>query len=669
MERLIHACGLLLLASAPAWAAYVPQSTAMPGSVPSGVNYQGRLEERGNPVTGTKSMVFRVYDAAAGGNLMWTSAPQTVSVTLGLFNASVPLPVSVLVGGGPRYLEVEIAGVTMTPRELLNAVPYALIAKSVEGTIDVSTAGLTIGTGGASSLFISSETGNVGIGTVVPAAPLDVSGAAQFGSGAAKSTFSAAGLLSLTGSGNATYSLRASSGVIVQAGGVVAPFFVGDGSALTGIAVVIPNTFTSTTTFRGAVLLSDSSATLTGAQGYVLSQSSISTTGGLFGATLSLSSSIVVSGGGVSAPWFAGDGSRLTNLPPQAQTAPNTFNSTTTFNGAVLLSGSSATLTGAQGYVLGQSSISTTGGLFGNSLQVSGSGVVGGAAAAAGAGATDLTATGAVFFGTGGSYKVTSAGDATLGVTNTGNLQLPTPANSDAFVTLTSWTGSAQTGRIVFSTATASRNNGLCSISGNGTLNCRGSLNGNSQPDLAEHVQAESDVTAADVVAISERPAPEAGYWGERTLVRRSARPYEVGLVGVIAGSDSGLSIGAGFFDESGRPRPGVRPLALAGRVPVKVTLEGGPIRAGDALTSSSTPGHAMRASEPGPGVGVALEAFDGSKGERGSVMVFVDVGERGARVYNERLQALDGEVRRQDRELDALRRELDALRRKLESR
>jgi len=61
------------------------------------------------------------------------------------------------------------------------------------------------------------------------------------------------------------------------------------------------------------------------------------------------------------------------------------------------------------------------------------------------------------------------------------------------------------------------------------------------------------------------------------------------------------------------------RPIALAGRVKVKVCGESGPIRAGDLLTSSSIPGHAMRCAEPAahPGaiIGKALEPFAGETG------------------------------------------------------
>jgi hypothetical protein len=87
--------------------------------------------------------------------------------------------------------------------------------------------------------------------------------------------------------------------------------------------------------------------------------------------------------------------------------------------------------------------------------------------------------------------------------------------------------------------------------------------------------------------------------------------------------------------------------------VPVKVTLEGGPIKPGDALTASSTPGRAMRAGEPGATIGVALESFEGP-GE-GRVMVFVDVGERGMGFYRERLRRVEDENRALERRLERL--------------
>ena len=65
-------------------------------------------------------------------------------------------------------------------------------------------------------------------------------------------------------------------------------------------------------------------------------------------------------------------------------------------------------------------------------------------------------------------------------------------------------------------------------------------------------------------------------------------------------------------------------PIALAGRVPVKVSTENGVIQPGDYLTSSSKPGVAMKATKAGPTVGKALEGFSGEG--TGQVMTFINI-------------------------------------------
>ena len=62
--------------------------------------------------------------------------------------------------------------------------------------------------------------------------------------------------------------------------------------------------------------------------------------------------------------------------------------------------------------------------------------------------------------------------------------------------------------------------------------------------------------------------------------------------------------------------------VALAGRVPVKVTALNGPIRPGDALTASPIPGVAMRASQAGRVVGFAMRPYD--RDGIGAVTTFV---------------------------------------------
>ncbi|MBI5242679.1 MAG: hypothetical protein HY922_03215, partial [Elusimicrobia bacterium] len=163
------------------------------GSVPSGINYQGRLIDNGFPVSGVRNMTFRLYDAALGGNLLWTSNVQSVTVSQGIFGTTLAISTSALAGTSQRYLEVQVEGTTLIPREPLNSVPYALIAKSVEESLVMSSvtvegqltssgpmslttltavdglAGITITT----SAFFTA--GRVGLGTTSPSAQLHLS--------------------------------------------------------------------------------------------------------------------------------------------------------------------------------------------------------------------------------------------------------------------------------------------------------------------------------------------------------------------------------------------------------------------------------------------------------------------------------------------------------------
>lgn len=98
--------------------------------------------------------------------------------------------------------------------------------------------------------------------------------------------------------------------------------------------------------------------------------------------------------------------------------------------------------------------------------------------------------------------------------------------------------------------------------------------------DFAEMLPAEEGLEAGDVLIIAEEGK-----------LARSTQPHQASVAGVY-------STKPGFV--GGRPMlgdlAGHIPLAVVGIVPVKVTAENGPIRPGDLLTTSSTPGHAMRA-------------------------------------------------------------------------
>jgi hypothetical protein len=91
-------------------------------------------------------------------------------------------------------------------------------------------------------------------------------------------------------------------------------------------------------------------------------------------------------------------------------------------------------------------------------------------------------------------------------------------------------------------------------------------------------------------------------------LVKKSEGvAYDSKVVGIVS-TKPGLVSGGGSVEDSHSNDVLV---ALVGRVPVKVSNEGGQIRPGDRITSSSIPGVAMKATTSGITIGMALEAFD----------------------------------------------------------
>ena len=80
--------------------------------------------------------------------------------------------------------------------------------------------------------------------------------------------------------------------------------------------------------------------------------------------------------------------------------------------------------------------------------------------------------------------------------------------------------------------------------------------------------------------------------------VKHNSEPYSLNVAGIVS-TQPHLVMGMELVkdEETGEEIPGVNAvqLSLAGRVPVKVSDENGPIKRGDFLTSSSIPGHAMK--------------------------------------------------------------------------
>jgi len=93
------------------------------------INYQGKLTDNvSEPLSGTYTMTFRLYDVVTGGTALDTDT-HTVKVTKGLFNTHIDFNQSYF-DGRKLWLGITVGSDSeMMPRYELSAVPYALSLK------------------------------------------------------------------------------------------------------------------------------------------------------------------------------------------------------------------------------------------------------------------------------------------------------------------------------------------------------------------------------------------------------------------------------------------------------------------------------------------------------------------------------------------------------------
>lgn len=140
----------------------------------------------------------------------------------------------------------------------------------------------------------------------------------------------------------------------------------------------------------------------------------------------------------------------------------------------------------------------------------------------------------------------------------------------------------------------------LVTIQDNGNVDMTGSLNVGGDitmpaSDFAEDFQvAASDTVEPGTVMVLD----------ENGLLRPSDKSYDRKVAGVISGAGDfrpGLILDRQSSSESRLP------LALVGKVYCKADAAYGPIEVGDLLTTSPTPGHAMKACDPMQAFGAVL--------------------------------------------------------------
>lgn len=127
--------------------------------------------------------------------------------------------------------------------------------------------------------------------------------------------------------------------------------------------------------------------------------------------------------------------------------------------------------------------------------------------------------------------------------------------------------------------------------------------------DLAENYYTVDDsIVAGNIVSIDQTLPAGA---------KKSTKAYDSQILGIVSTAPGKI-----LDDGIGRNFGRAIPIALSGRVPVKVTAENGPIKVGDLITSSSVAGVGMKATKSGVIVGQAMTGYSGD----GIGMVFVFV-------------------------------------------
>lgn len=129
-----------------------------------------------------------------------------------------------------------------------------------------------------------------------------------------------------------------------------------------------------------------------------------------------------------------------------------------------------------------------------------------------------------------------------------------------------------------------------------------GCFNSGSGADIPEWVPVSEEVGPGDVLALDPN---HAGFY------RKACEAYSRLTAGVVS-TAPGFVLGE-------LPGEHKALLALLGTALMQATAEDGPIRPGDLLTTSSTPGYAMRCSDPkrceGTLIGKALELLESGLG------------------------------------------------------
>ncbi len=137
--------------------------TMLYGQAPQLINYQGKLDSSGVPITGTRNLTFSIYsDTASLTAPLWTETQNNVTIMNGIFNvllgSATPFSGTLFTNPGERFIGVKVGTASeMKPRLKIASVAYSLRAEQADGVADNTITSAKIVDGTIASADIASN--------------------------------------------------------------------------------------------------------------------------------------------------------------------------------------------------------------------------------------------------------------------------------------------------------------------------------------------------------------------------------------------------------------------------------------------------------------------------------------------------------------------------------